>query len=162
MILNAQRPTRYNLPHFHGVGPLPHFHGIGPIPHFQDVGTSPRFHGIGIFYDTRCTTTSSIQPSTLPRCRTLSTLPWCRNPFLKISKFLKIPIYQDLFSSVHLILSLFASTRSKFSKCLSFRVHIRQQSFNPTFSKLLPFQNYIIITFSIFQKLHLSCIVFHV
>ena len=77
MVFDAPQHAQYNHPHFHGVGTFSTLHG---------VGTAPCFHGLGIFYG-RCTLTCSVQPSSLPRCRTFSTLARCRNLFLKISMF---------------------------------------------------------------------------
>ena len=77
MVFDAPQHAQYNYPHFHGVGTFSTLHG---------VGTAPCFHGLGIFYG-RCTLTCSVQPSSLPRCRTFSTLARCRNLFLKISMF---------------------------------------------------------------------------
>ena len=82
MVFDAPQHAQYNYPHFHGVGTFSTLHG---------VGTAPCFHGLGIFYG-RCTLTCSIQPSSLPRCRTFSTLARCRNLFLKISMFQNISL----------------------------------------------------------------------
>ena len=82
IVFDAPQHAQYNYPHFHGVGTFSTLHG---------VGTAPCFHGLGIFYG-RCTLTCSIQPSSLPRCRTFSTLARCRNLFLKISMFQNISL----------------------------------------------------------------------
>ena len=99
---------QHNRPCFHGIGPFPHFHGVGTSPRFHDIrivivlDTQQWINTIffaSTMQDPFCT--STVQELLLhftkqnhyatryptkdkrnllfPRCRSLSTLPCCRN-----------------------------------------------------------------------------------